>query len=402
MPKTSTASMQISAERTQYRVGHGGFHSTIVTVPRLPKQQPLVYVYDIGAKPSVALARDPIEDFIDRLKTLKANRVEYVILSHIDEDHVNGLKDLLEKLHAANIDVGMVMLPWLSTTEKLMAKAHTNHRGPSTVVMNLTGDDRDTVGYLAGFGVEGVAFLLADDSTAPPQDPPSAPNSNGTPVRARFVASGTDLTASHKIPWKLVAMRMEPPKKTIPEFTQKIKDLTGLDPDDPAKHHELLTTCRAKISQAMTAAASSVGLVGFGHSLTNWSCISIFGSSPTPVAHHSINIPTPGHFKVDCDHGWLHTGDLPLHIPNVWQAFECVWNTHLPTVAVCALTAPHHGSDNGHNASLYARFKPRAAIFTTGLSSHSRPGSPIYSQRNDPQNAMQDARITAVVIELNN
>ena len=244
-------------------------------------------VYDIGAKPDRALARDAIDHFVDRLKTLKAVRVEYVILSHVDEDHVSCLKELLEKLAAAKIIVGVVMLPWLNTAEKLMARAHANHRGFSTVVMNLTGDDRETVRYLAELGAEGVEFLLAEDSDIPPLDLPFAFSSSDTPVYARFVASGTDLTDSHKIPWKLVALRMQPPPGTIQLFTDKLRNSTGLDPDDAANHPALLTTYRPEISKAMTAAASQVGYKGYGKSLTNWSCISIFGSSPKPVGQHS-------------------------------------------------------------------------------------------------------------------
>ena len=188
-----------------------------------------------------------------------------------------------------------------------MARAHANHRGFSTVVMNLTGDDRETVRYLAELGAEGVEFLLAEDSDIPPQDLPLAFSSSDTPVYARFVASGTDLTDSHKIPWKLVALRMQPPPGTIPLFTDKLRNSTGLDPDDPANHPALLTTYRPEISKAMTAAASQVGYKGYGKSLTNWSCISIFGSSPKPVGHHSVPIATASNFKMVCDHGWLHT-----------------------------------------------------------------------------------------------
>ncbi len=394
--------MRISAERTQYRVGHGGFHSTIITTPPRSKQRPLAYVYDVGAKPKKALARDAIEHFVARLKALDADRVEYVILSHVDEDHVNCLKILLDKLAAANIAVGMVMLPWLNTAEKLMARAHANHRGPTTVVIRLTGADRDTLDYLARLGVEGVAFLQAQGSTEPPPDVAYALSPTGIPVRARFVASGTDLTATSRIPWKLIAMRMQPPQDTIAAFTKALSTSTGLDPDDPADHYALLTKHRRELSAAMTAAASAVGFTGYGQSLTNWSCISIFGSSQTPFAHHSVPLASAISFEMNCDHGWLHTGDLPLDIPDVWKAFERMWNTHSNGVRVCALTAPHHGSPNGHNASLYTTFKPSAAIFTTGRSSSSTPGRPVYSHRNAPQNAIQDAGMTAAIIELNN
>lgn len=249
------------------------------------------------------------------------------------------------------------MLPCLNTAEKLMAKAHANHRGPSTVIMNITGDDRDTVEYLAQLGVEAVEFLRSDDSTEPPPDLRSAVNPAGTTIHASFVASGTDLTASSLIPWKLVAMRLEPPQGTIAAFTTALKASTGLDPDDPTKHHELLTQYRPELSAAMTVAASEVGFAGYGNSLTNWSCISIFGSSPTPVTSHSAPVGTAGDFSMDCDHGWLHTGDLPPDITDVWQTFKRVWEPHLGSASLCALTALHHGSPNGHNPSLYATFE---------------------------------------------
>lgn len=105
---------------------------------------------------------------------------------------------------------------------------------------------------------------------------------------------------------------------------------------------------------------------------------------------------------MDCDHGWLHTGDLPLNIPDVWQAFEGAWNAHINGEKICALTAPHHGSPNGHNPSLYTHFKPAAVIFSTGWSSTSKPGSPVYSHRNAPRISMREAALNAVVVELNN
>lgn len=399
MPNHSSSSTHVLAERVQYRVGHGGFHSTIVSTPGQP---PFVYVYDVGAKPKKALVRDAIERFVARLKAVNADRVHYVILSHIDQDHVNSLEALLDALRVANIAVGTVMLPWLNTAEKLLAQAHTNHRNPSTVVMKLVGPDSDAVEYLAGLGAEEVAFIDAEDSDDDSRDVVSALSPTGVPVNARFTASGTDLAASSAVPWKLIALRMQPPDKTISTFVANLRASAKLDPNNSKNHHALLTHHRKKISAAMTAAATSVGFTGYGHSLPNWSCISIFGSSLTPVAAHPAPTPVAGDFEVDCDHGWLHTGDLPLDIPDVWQAFERVWDAHLSGSSVCTLTAPHHGSPNGHTPSLYAKFKPGAAIFTTGWSSKSTVGATIYSNRNAPKKAMRHASASSVVIELHN
>lgn len=392
--------MHIFAERIQYRVGHGGFHSTIITAPKPESEQgPLVYVYDIGALPSKALARDAIDRFVRRLIKVKADRVAYIILSHIDEDHVNCLTDLLNRLNVEKISVGTVLLPWLNTAEKLLAKSHANHRTSSTVVMNLAGADEDILQYLAELGVDSVAFLRSQDATEPPLDIPPAFGPTGTAVRARSLKSGIDLTLSQTIPWKLIAMRIAPPRGTTSRFVRHLRKSTGLDPNDSANHPTLLTTHRSKIRAAMRA--SAVTMTGYGHSLTNWSCISIFGAARTPVSEHTIPAAGTHSFQMNCDHGWLHTGDLPLHIPAVWQAFELAWDAFFTGTKLCAVTAPHHGSPNGHNAALYAKFTPGAAVFTTGLSSRSTPGNPIYSKRNSPQRAMRDAASTATVRELN-
>lgn len=49
-----------SAERLQYRVGHGGFHATIVS----GSGSQLTYVYDVGAHPSKTLLRAAITAFV--------------------------------------------------------------------------------------------------------------------------------------------------------------------------------------------------------------------------------------------------------------------------------------------------------------------------------------------------
>lgn len=401
MPTTTRGPAAPRAERTQYRVGHGGFHSTIVTNTKQSKQESLVYVYDIGAAPSVKFARGAIENFITRLEALKITRVDFVILSHIDEDHVNCLKELLEKLSTAKIVVDKVVLPWLDTTEKLLAKARANHRAPSTVVMNLTGSDDQIAGYLAGLGAEGIVFLQPEEGAGTTLGD-SAPALPRLPVTARFEASGSNLARAHAIPWELVAIRLNPPKGTIRNFTYKLQELTGLNPNNPANHKTLLTNHRSAVRSAMKAAAAGTGLTGYGHSLTNWSCISVFGSSPTPTGRHANPSGGPSHFTMTCDHGWLHTGDLPLHISDVWQAFESAWDQHVDTSELCALAAPHHGSQNGHNPKLYTKFQTKAALFTTGWSSRSKPGSPVYSKGNSPTIAMHDAGLSTTVFELNN
>lgn len=403
MSNTRTKPTSISIERTQYRVGHGGFHTAIIRNLGQSEVDPFVYVYDVGAKPKKANVRAAINRFVHRLKVVGASRVQYVVLSHIDEDHVNCLEYLLDVLSLEDIAVGTVLLPWLSPAEKLIAKAHANHRGPSTVIMNLAGDDHDTVTYLAQLGVEETAFLIPDDSDTVPPDSSSPIDGREVPAGARLIVSGTNLVKGTTILWNLVAMRMQPPPGTIDTFINKLGTSSGLKPDDFRDHPNLLTQHRRKIASAMGAAAADVGFTGYGQSLTNWSCISLFGSSPRPTARRHRTICASEDFETNCDHGWLHTGDLPLHINLVWRHFEAAWKPWLGADGLCAVTAPHHGSPVGHNHLLYRRgFKPRFAIFSTGVSAKSVPGRIVYSHRNAPEEPMRIAALTATVVELHN
>jgi beta-lactamase superfamily II metal-dependent hydrolase len=397
MTSTVKPPMELVAERVQYRVGHGGFHSTIVTPKGESNYEPFAYVYDIGARPKKNLAIDAVDRFIKRLNKLEVKRVNYVILSHIDEDHVNGFETLMVKLGAAKIAVGTVMLPWLSTAEKLAAKAHANHRGPGAVVMNLGGSDQQIVNYLASLGTEGVAFLLTGEANDPPEDQ----DVDAGGIWLKYVRPGQKLKRNLVLPWKLVAMRLTPPSGTVDAFAQALKTSSGLDPNNPTTHEELLTVHRRRIRAAMAKTASDKGFKGYGESLTNWSCISVFGSASVPATSHATPSAPVDDLEISCDHGWLHTGDLPLHIHKVWRDFNEAWK-ELSKAEVCVLLAPHHGSENGHTPLFYRRFKSRVAVFTTGWSSKSLPGKPIYSHRNRPCKAMADASTTTTVIELNN
>jgi len=125
--------------------------------------------------------------------------------------------------------------------------------------------------------------------------------------------------------------------------------------------------------------------------VSNWSSQSLYSASDSPLVRHSVP-PATDDFEMECEHGWLHTGDLPLHVPAVWNAVRDAWDRHLPSVEVCAALAPHHGAVNGHNDDLYSRFRPSVAIFPLGLWAGSRRGKPVFAKWIKPRKALADVR----------
>lgn len=396
-----TGAPALSAQRIQYRVGHGGFHATIVE--DRSSGGSLVYVYDVGARPNTRLLEKAIQRFVARLVSLKIKRVQYVILSHIDDDHVNCLEYLLTALGNEGIGVDTLTLPWLRSRSRLMARSGLPQRGGSNVVTQLLQSDDSIAVYAVSLGFENVLFVegeaedddddLDNPDDADPQAPSVSPPRSNAP-NAKYTVSGMPLSVPHGIPWTLLITHLDPPKKTLRAFDAHVMLETKLDPANPAHHDELITKHKRAIRAAMACAARMTKLSLSGATVSNWSSQSLYSASHAPLVRHTVP-HAPADFEMSCVHGWLHTGDLPLHAPKVWDAFDQAWNRHLPGFEVCVALAPHHGSRHGHNAKLYDRFKPSAVVFTFGLGNGTRRGKPVFSMSVNPKPAMKAVRAIA-------
>lgn len=109
---------QFATATVQWGVGQGGFNSQFVYASSGHGWRTVAHViYDCGGQ------RDFIESAIQAdIELLKSNgpqRVDAIFISHVDADHVGGVKTLLEELRNANIVVGDIYLPHLNVPEKL-------------------------------------------------------------------------------------------------------------------------------------------------------------------------------------------------------------------------------------------------------------------------------------------
>lgn len=382
-----------SARRVQYRVGHGGFHATFVN-PTGKTSEQLTYVYDVGAKPDKNGHLLPaIESFVGTLSTYGTVQVDYVFLSHIDEDHVNGLRELLDALknHTPMIPVKNVVLPWLSPIQKLITQSRNNHRQPATAVTNLTGPDAEADGFLEQLGAENVIRVTTDG-----EDPPPITSSTTTP------AGHTVVTAA-PAGWVLLPIKTPTPPGFEAKFLTKLTHLLSphcLNPNNTGDHERILTHHRSLVSNAMETVASLVG-VSAKH-IANWSSLALLHGGSTPAQACVITTPGSFHADVRCAHGWLHTGDLPLKNAAVWSNLSLELGKTALASPLCALVAPHHGSGHDHEDALYNTAKPGTVILTSGKKlSGPNIGKPSYSY-NHASVHNKAALAGASTIELDN
>lgn len=355
-PSHATSAASLTARRVQYRVGHGGFHATFVN-PGGPTPNRLTYVYDLGAKPSKHSHLLPaIATFSQELTNYGIDQVEYVFLSHIDEDHVNGLQEFLAELKSCTprITVKNVMLPWLSPIQKLITQSRNNGRQPSAAVSILASDDEQADVYLRGLGVENVVRITAEGE-------------DGAPARSSTTHSaGNPIAGATPFGWVIQPVKTPTPKGFEALFRTALRNLLpqSLDPNNIANHQAILATHQSSIKAAMRSVAAQVGVRQ--KAITNWSSLAILHGSGAASKRCIFTGITTSHFDVDCTHGWVHTGDLPLNEAAVWSNLSQELSSSSIRLPLCTVVAPHHGSGRDHNDLLYDLTQPSAVILTTG------------------------------------
>ena len=129
-----------------HAVGQGCFYSGEIFCA--PNSDPLRLVYDCGSE----TAGDALEREVDLFhQIIHDAKLDVLVLSHLDADHVNGLTLLLDNgMTARN-----VFLPYLTPVQRAIAAAGAGDEADPDYFELLA----DPVGFLEGRGVENIIFV---------------------------------------------------------------------------------------------------------------------------------------------------------------------------------------------------------------------------------------------------
>jgi hypothetical protein len=154
-----------------HAVGQGCFYSGEIFCA--PNSAPLRIVYDCGSE----TAGDALEREVELFQQIIHDaKLDVLVLSHLDADHVNGLSLLLDNgLTARN-----VFLPYLTPAQRAIAAAGAGDETDPNYFELLA----DPVGFLEGRGVENIIFVSGGDDEqerGSEQDiPPFRPSDEGS------------------------------------------------------------------------------------------------------------------------------------------------------------------------------------------------------------------------------
>ncbi|MGS6472831.1 hypothetical protein ACUS6C_04185 [Pseudomonas aeruginosa] len=173
--------MSIVVEQTFHPVGHGTFHTGRARYHGEPGS--FSWVYDCGSKRRSTLA-PAIQAFSRSLRGTHS-QIDLLVISHFDDDHVNGVESLL-----ATCSVKWLALPYTDLASRLAQAAAVNDEpcSSSTALFQL-----DPVQWLAVRGLsDRVENLLFVEGGPAPDTPPEPEPQSDDPDWPRRPSSRED------------------------------------------------------------------------------------------------------------------------------------------------------------------------------------------------------------------
>ena len=131
--------MQINSTFRFHKVGQGLFYSGILTKTDDTHHNTFSFIYDCGSESSNFFLYREIDEFKHLFPSNK-RKLDMLVISHLHEDHVNGLERLLD-----GIEVQTVVMPYINDGLKLLAR------------LELRSDDE----FLKEFYTDPVAWFVS-------------------------------------------------------------------------------------------------------------------------------------------------------------------------------------------------------------------------------------------------
>lgn len=386
--------MEVVHWRIQHGVGQGSFHSASVDATEPSgRRHRFDYVYDCGAlevgRPTKALRRSVERVSLeDREESPKNGVLDVLVLSHFDQDHMNGAQDF-----ARSCKVNRIVVPYLGPEELAFVIASQAEAISDATVAELhslaTGG-----GLLWGASVTMVQRVpdrddRRDPSVAPdlghgPENgAPSQEAVDGPPKSMEIIVDGTELALSHTMSdqddmivnvgaqgiWRLRFWNRGLDKGLTELVINELKrhgfPVEALS-DSVTGAATILQWLAVKANrdiaiEAYRAAiathqpnwkdeAHSLGLANFlslgmyagpmfNVENTNYE---YFRAGLNDACSHHLICSLLGVLHQEQPVGWLGTGDAPLGEPPVWNDFAQHYTHEL--AAVGTVLVPHHGA----------------------------------------------------------
>ena len=374
--------LKVHVRRTQWAVGHGGFHSGIVQTEDGGSQ--ITWIYDCGTSSSSKPLTEEFNLFQDRLTYHNHEaKLDFLFLSHFHEDHVGGLGRIVRR----KVQISHIFAPLLGPLERLIALgASDDPTDPDDLDFYLTliadparalSDLADTVTFVIPGSENVTQGDIPEDTPEPTEDEFSLSSETPALSSASASANTTDATTTISTDGGRTIWVLEPyvlkeldSEATLQAFRLELSSRLKMEPhvldgklssSEEILHLIKSPSTRSKFRQAYESLLKNSELPAD----LNLTSLCLYagpanGTHRTWRSRWPIHDVAPENTRDWADRhevgawtlrgGWLHTGDASLQHTGRRQDFLAFYTRRLPHVG--AFLLPHHGADASFDAEL--------------------------------------------------
>jgi hypothetical protein len=382
----------IDATGTQWGVGQGGFFTQTVSFSEHGDERLVMrFVYDCGTKSSFRELTNAIKSYVAGLPD--GSTVEAIYISHLDEDHVNGLSFLAAELNKRNVTVERVVIPPVSDLEalKLVTSGAGTQEWEDFVI--------DPTKRLRDWFSEDQRTIYANEPNRPidydPATLPDYPEDADTFVRSIETGNGGVQvvvgggSSAGRLPeitlWEVVPFVQPAVVRDEKRLNELVEE--ALKSDIPLSWH--FATDLVLISAEQRKLVREI----FDHwdaGDVNYASIILYSGSARQADMYDLeSVPSAGTAdaavqKLVCATtrtAWLGTGDAKFSDSRKdlkgLDAFKLFYGGRLNRLLI--VNAPHHGSAASSGDEFWRVTEPNFAVFNASGKHHGHPNAAVVA-----------------------
>jgi len=376
----------IEAEGKQWGAGQGGFFTQSIKFTKANETDVVLrFVYDCGTKSSRAELHTAIREYAQGLP--QHSMIDAVFISHIDEDHVNGLEMLAAELKLRGVRISKIVLPPLSDLVAFVLAATATGSGawrefarnPAGRLREWFGEDQRILFLTDANGNADDQDITVDNLDNANSSIQKVDISNGG-VRAMYVDGANSRATAI---WEIVPF-VQP---EVVDDKEGLRTFLGdkLSSDAFRWFHEdgffiVPFEDRKKIREGVArwswGNVNSASLVLYSGSARSSDTYMIRLEFPAGARDHVL---VQSLLNRTARTGWLGTGDAELSDrnrgPDALRQLQAFFGTRLDRLLV--VNAPHHGSEASSGEAFWDATRPDVAVFNASGKHYNHPSAAV-------------------------
>lgn len=309
-------------------VGQGAFYRETFNL----KDGRHTIIYDCGSLTDQSIVKQQIRDEFKSGEVIDA-----VFISHLDEDHINGLPVLLQHCQVKNL-----FFPLVTTEDKVYLKLKALLSvDKKSFLYSFIENPYNAINSLGVYDVPRLNQVGTVDGE----------NWNG--VDARYISSGEnvvnklDSVLDKKIDWELIPFNFRQ-KKRIDEFKKAIADIFGCSTELIEKKVEDIIDNYPKDKDQIKEAYKQV------RGTFNTNSMTLFSGTKNSRIRQHYAIPKRYFCACRCqtftENGCLYMGDYDASGTQKWKDLKEAYNQYWEYIG--CIQIPHHGSHHNYNGKI--------------------------------------------------